>query len=90
MCFAGLKTHRGFERLRLCGLFGARDELHLPAIRQNLKTMALRLLGPSLNLAAGHMCAPQVQHYLTPPPPARARIPNAGAIVSARFPRVLY
>jgi hypothetical protein len=33
----------GFERMRLRGLTGARDEFHLAAIVQNLKTMALRL-----------------------------------------------
>jgi hypothetical protein len=32
--------------MRLRGLTGARDEFHLAAIVQNLKTMALRLLGP--------------------------------------------
>jgi transposase len=47
MCFAHLKTHHGFERMRLRGLSGARDEFHLAAIVQNLKRMALRLLGPS-------------------------------------------
>ena len=46
MRFAHLKTHHGFERLRLRGLSGARDEFHLAAIVQNLKTMALRMLGP--------------------------------------------
>lgn len=46
MRFAHLKTHHGFERLRLRGLSGARDEFHLAAIIQNLKTMALRLFGP--------------------------------------------
>jgi Transposase DDE domain len=46
MRFAHLKTHHRFERLRLRGLSGARDEFHLAAIAQNLKTMALRLLGP--------------------------------------------
>ena len=44
--FAHLKTHHGFERMRLRGLFGARNEFHLAAIVQNLKTIALRLLGP--------------------------------------------
>jgi transposase len=44
MRFGHLKTHHGFERLRLRGLSGARDEFHLAAIVQNLKTMALRLL----------------------------------------------
>jgi hypothetical protein len=29
MRFAHLKTHHGFERLRLRGLSGARDEFHL-------------------------------------------------------------
>jgi hypothetical protein len=46
MRFAHLKTHHGFGRLRLRGLSGARDEFHLAAIVQNLKTVALRLLGP--------------------------------------------
>ena len=48
MRFAHLKTHHGFERLRLRGLSGARDEFHLAAIIQNLKTLALRLLGPPI------------------------------------------
>jgi IS5 family transposase len=40
MRFAHLKTHHGFERMRLRGLSGARDEFHLAAIVQNLKTLA--------------------------------------------------
>jgi hypothetical protein len=48
MRFAHLKTHHGFERLRLRGLSGARDEFHLAAIIQNLKTMALRMFGPPI------------------------------------------
>jgi DDE family transposase len=48
---AHLKTHHGFERLRLRGLSGARDEFHLAAIVQNLKTMALRLVWPPPDLA---------------------------------------
>ena len=46
MRFAHLKTHHGFERLRLRGLSGARDEFHLAAIVQNLKTLALRIFKP--------------------------------------------
>ncbi len=46
MRFAHLKSHHGFERMRLRGLSGARDEFHLAAIVQNLKTLALRALGP--------------------------------------------
>jgi len=46
MRFAHLKTHHRFERLRLRGLSGARDEFHLAAIEQNLKTLALRLIRP--------------------------------------------
>jgi transposase len=46
MRFAHLKCHHGFERMRLRGLSGARDEFHLAAIVQNLKTLALRSLGP--------------------------------------------
>jgi len=44
MRFAHLKTHHHFERMRLRGLSGARDEFHLAAIVQNLKTLALRLI----------------------------------------------
>ena len=51
MRFAHLKTHHGFERLRLRGLSGARDEFHLAAIVQNLKTLALRLAWPPPDLA---------------------------------------
>ena len=40
MRFAHLKVQHGFERMRLRGLTGARDEFHLAAIVQNLKTMA--------------------------------------------------
>jgi hypothetical protein len=44
MRFAHLKTHHGFERLRLRGLSGARDEFHPAAIVQNLKMLAGRLI----------------------------------------------
>src|SRR5215467_14494891 len=50
MRFAHLKTHHGFERMRLRGLSGARDEFLLAAIVQNLKTLALRSLGPPVAL----------------------------------------
>jgi transposase len=53
MRFAHLKIHHGFERMRLRGLSGARDEFHLAAIVQNLKTMAIRLLRPP----TGQVCA---------------------------------
>ncbi len=46
MRFAHLKIHHGFERMRLRGLSGARDEFHLAAIVQNLKTLALRVFEP--------------------------------------------
>jgi Transposase DDE domain len=46
MRFGHLKTHHGFERLRLRGPSGAR--VHLAAIVRNLKTMALRLIRPPL------------------------------------------
>jgi transposase len=46
MRFAHLKIHHGFERMRLRGLSGVRDEFHLAAIVQNLKTLALRTLRP--------------------------------------------
>jgi DDE family transposase len=39
MRFAHLKVHHRFERMRLRGLTGARDEFHLAAIVQNLKTL---------------------------------------------------
>jgi transposase len=49
MRFAHLKTHHGFERMRLRGLSGARDEFHLAAIVQNLKTLANYLWRPMSN-----------------------------------------
>jgi len=49
MRFAHLKTHHRFERMRLRGLTGARDEFHLAAIVQNLKTLANRIWRPPPN-----------------------------------------
>ena len=46
MRFAHLKTHHRFERMRLRGLSGARDEFHLAAIVQNLKTLAKHIWRP--------------------------------------------
>jgi transposase len=46
MRFAHLKTHHRFERMRLRGLTGARDEFHLAAIAQNLKTLAKHIWRP--------------------------------------------
>ena len=39
--FAHLKTHHRFERMPLRGLSSARDEFHLTAIVQNLKSPAM-------------------------------------------------
>jgi transposase len=52
MRFAHLKTHHRFERMRLRGLTGARDEFHLAAVVQNLKTLANRIWRPPLNTLA--------------------------------------
>ena len=49
MRFAHLKTHPRFERMRLRGLSGARDEFHLAAIVQNLKTFANHIWRPMLH-----------------------------------------
>jgi transposase len=49
MRFAHLKTHHRFERMRLRGLSGARDEFHLAAIVQNLKTLANHVWRPPPN-----------------------------------------
>lgn len=46
MRFAHLKVQHRFDRMRLRGLCGARDEFHLAAIVQNLKTLANRLWRP--------------------------------------------
>ena len=46
MRFAHLKTHHRFERMRLRGLTGARDEFHLAAVVQNLKTLANHIWRP--------------------------------------------
>ena len=55
MRFAHLKTHHRFERMRLRGLSGARDEFHLAAIVQNLKTLANRGWRPPSNLPAARV-----------------------------------
>lgn len=52
MRFAHLKTHHRFERMRLRGLNGARDEFHLAAIVQNLKTLANHIWRPPPNMSA--------------------------------------
>jgi hypothetical protein len=52
MRFAHLKTHHRFERMRLRGLSGARDEFHLAAIVQNLKTLAIRICRPPPHMPA--------------------------------------
>ena len=49
MRFAHLKTHHRFERMRLRGLSGARDEFQLAAIVQNLKTLANHVWRPPPN-----------------------------------------
>ena len=55
MRFAHLKTHHRFERMRLRGLSGARDEFHLAAIVQNLKTLANYLWRPPPNMLAAYL-----------------------------------
>jgi len=52
MRFAHLKTHHRFERMRLRGLSGARDEFHLAAVVQNLKTLANHVWRPPPNAMA--------------------------------------
>ena len=54
MRFAHLKIHHRFERMRLRGLTGARDEFHLAAIVQNLKTLANHLWRPPPNEPSGY------------------------------------
>ena len=49
MRFAHLKTHHRFQRMRLRGLSGARDEFHLAAFVQNLKTLANHFWRPPPN-----------------------------------------
>jgi hypothetical protein len=49
MRFAHLKINHRFERMRLRGLTGARDEFHLTAIVQNLKTLANYVWRPPPN-----------------------------------------
>ena len=55
MRFAHLKVHHRFERMRLRGLSGARDEFVLAATVQNLKTLVLRTLKPSLLSRTCHL-----------------------------------
>jgi hypothetical protein len=53
MRFAHLKTHHRFERMRLRGLSGARDEFYLAAIVQNLKSRSLS----TLSVRSGHFAS---------------------------------
>jgi transposase len=52
MRFAHLKVHHRFERMRLRGLSGARDEFHLAATVQNLKTLVNHIWRPPPSLPA--------------------------------------
>jgi hypothetical protein len=52
MRFAHLKVHHRFERMRLRGFTGARDEFHLAATVQNLKTLANHIWRPPTNSSA--------------------------------------
>src|SRR3954466_4429169 len=49
MRFAHLKTHHRFERMQRRGISGARDECHLVATAQNLKTLAKHSWRPPPN-----------------------------------------
>jgi transposase len=55
MRFAHLKTHHRFDRMRLRGISGARDEFHLAAIAQNLKTLASHIWRPPQNKPAAYL-----------------------------------
>jgi transposase len=55
MRFAHLKVHHRFERMRLRGLTGARDEFHLAAIVQNLKSLANYLWPSPPNVSAARV-----------------------------------
>src|SRR5260370_28808880 len=59
--FAHLKTHHRFDRMRLRGLTGARDEFHLAAILQNLKTLANHIWQPQLQTSLA-CCAQRPWH----------------------------
>lgn len=47
LLFAHAKLQLGFERLRLRGLSGARDEFHLIATAQNLRRLATLTAAPA-------------------------------------------
>jgi len=47
LLFAHAKLQLGFERLRLRGLSGARDEFHLIATAQNLPRLASLTAAPA-------------------------------------------
>ena len=55
MRFAHLKVQHRFERMRLRGLTGARDEFILAAIVQNLKTLANHPWRPPRTLSAAYL-----------------------------------
>ena len=55
MRFAHLKVQHRFERMRLRGLTGARDEFILAAIAQNLKTLANQTWRPPRTLSVAYL-----------------------------------
>jgi hypothetical protein len=57
MRLAHLKTRHRFERMRLRRRTGARDEFHLAAIVQNLKTLVDHLWRPPPNEPAARMAS---------------------------------
>jgi hypothetical protein len=76
MRFAHLKTHHRFERMRLRGLSGARDEFHLAAIVQNLKPSqnisgGRRPTNPPPALRDGLRCPTCLDHWTSAPKAAR-------------------
>jgi hypothetical protein len=66
MRLAYLKTHHGFECLRLRGLPGARDEFRLAVIVQNLKTMGAPPVRAAARTSASVTCADGVNIAITP------------------------
>jgi hypothetical protein len=56
MCFAHLKIHHSFERMRLRGLSGARDEFLLAATVQNLKTFGAPITRATTRPATSIVC----------------------------------
>ena len=84
MRFALLKDNHRLERMRFRGLTGTRDEFHLAAIVQNLKTLSNHVWRPPAGQASSHVGARPYAEDLGGPGPHWRKL-LAGAAFGFHF-----